>query len=359
MARKQLWSSHVLGLSVLVALSCCVNYSLCKEIQTYTLTRGNLSVTFTNYGAVMTSLLLPDRHGKQDDVVLGFDTVDGYKNDTTYFGAIVGRVANRIGGAEFALNGQLYKTDPNEGRNTLHGGSKGFSDVIWSVENYVPSSHVTFKYDSFDGEEGFPGNVTVKVTYMLIGKNKLALKMEAKPLNKPTPINLALHTYWNLRSHNSGDILSHKIQLLAGKITPVDDKLIPTGEITAIEGTPYDFLEPREIGSRIKELPGGYDINYVIDGIAGKHLRKTAVVSEKVSGRKMELWTNQPGVQLYTSNMLTRVVGKGKAVYDKYAGLCLETQGFPDSVNHKNFPSQIVNPGESYLHVMLFRFTSH
>lgn len=199
----------------------------------------------------------------------------------------------------------------------------------------------------------------MKVTYMLIGVNKLALKMEAKPLNKPTPINLALHTYWNLRSHNSGDILSHKIQLLAGKITPVDEKLIPTGEITAVEGTPYDFLEPREIGSRIKELPGGYDINYVIDGIAGKHLRKTAVVSEKVSGRKMELWTNQPGVQVYTSNTLTRVVGKGKAVYDNYAGLCLETQGFPDSVNHKNFPSQIVNPGESYLHVMLFRFTAH
>ncbi|ESQ45791.1 hypothetical protein EUTSA_v10010502mg [Eutrema salsugineum] len=339
-------------LMLVLLLLCCVTYSLCEEIQTYKLTRGNLSVTFTNYGAVMTSLLLPDRHGKQDDVVLGFDTVDGYKNDTTYFGAIVGRVANRIGGAEFELNGQMYKTDPNEGHNTLHGGAKGFSDVIWSVENYVPTSHITFKYDSFDGEE-------VKVTYMLIGENKLAVKMEAKPINKPTPINLALHTYWNLHSHNSGDILSHKIQLLAGKITPVDKKLIPTGEITAIEGTPYDFLEPREIGSRIDELPGGYDINYVIDGIAGKHLRKTAIVSEESTGRKMELWSNQPGVQFYTSNLLTRVAGKERAVYKKHAGLCLETQGFPDSVNHNNFPSQIVNPGESYLHVMLFRFTAH
>ncbi|KAL0713786.1 hypothetical protein Bca4012_020764 [Brassica carinata] len=359
MVNKQLFL-HVVGLTVLVVLlSCFVNYSVCKQIKTYRLTRGKLSVTFTNYGAVMTSLLLPDRHGKQDDVVLGFDTLDAYKNDTTYFGAIVGRVANRIGSAKFELNGQLYKTDPNEGHNTLHGGTKGFSDVIWSVENYVPTSHITFNYHSFDGEEGFPGNVTVKVTYMLIGENKLALKMEAKPLNKPTPINLALHTYWNLHGHNSGDILSHKIQLLARKITPVDEELIPTGEITSIEGTPYDFLEPREIGSRIHELPGGYDINYVIDGKVGKHLRKTAVVSEKVTGRKMELWSNQPGVQFYTSNMLKNVVGKGNAVYKKYAGLCLETQGFPDSVNHKNFPSQIVNPGESYLHVMLFRFTAH
>ncbi|VVB04499.1 unnamed protein product [Arabis nemorensis] len=330
MVKKQMPPLLVVGVSVLVVLSCCVNYSLCEKIKTYKLTRGNLSVTFTNYG-------------KQDDVVLGFDSVDGYKNDTTYFGAIVGRVANRIGGAEFTLNG----------------GTKGFSDVIWSVHNYVPTSHITFKYDSFDGEEGFPGNVTVKVTYMLIGENKLGVKMEAKPLNKPTPINLALHTYWNLHSHNSGDVLSHKIQLLAGKITPVDEKLIPTGEITSIEGTPYDFLQPRSIGSRIKELPGGYDINYVIDGTAGKHLRKTAVVSEEVTGRKMELWTNQPGVQFYTSNMMIRVVGKGKAVYKKYGGLCLESQGFPDSVNHKNFPSQIVNPGESYLHVMLFRFTAH
>ncbi|XP_010503389.1 PREDICTED: aldose 1-epimerase [Camelina sativa] len=360
MVKKTSSSLHVPSVSVLmVLLCCCVDYSLCeKKIKTYKLTRGNFSVTFTNYGAVMTSLLLPDRHGKQDDVVLGFDSLDSYKNDTTYFGAIVGRVANRIGGAQFKLNGQLYKTSPNDGYNTLHGGTKGFSDVIWSVQSYVPTSHITFKYDSFDGEEGFPGNVTVKVTYM-IGKNILGVKMEAKPLNKPTPINLALHTYWNLRSHNSGDILSHKIQLLADKITPVDDTLIPTGEITSIAGTPYDFLEPREIGSRIHELPGGYDINYIIDGPIGKHLRKTAVVTEDVTGRKMELWTNQPGVQFYTSNMLKRVVGKGKAVYGKYGGLCLETQGFPDSVNHKNFPTQIVNPGETYLHVMLFRFTAH
>ncbi|XP_010550628.1 PREDICTED: aldose 1-epimerase-like [Tarenaya hassleriana] len=342
-----------------------VMYSVCSEedrkIGIYELKRGDFSVKFTNYGAVMISLLIPDKHGKVDDVVLGFDSVDSYKNDTTYFGAIVGRVANRIGGAKFELEGHLYKLVPNEGRNTLHGGKKGFSDVIWTVRSYKPDSHVTFTYHSFDGEEGFPGDVEVKVTYMIMGTNELGVKMEAKPLNKATPIDLALHTYWNLKGQNSGDILSHDVQLFASHITPVDVHLIPTGHISPVAGTPYDFLSPIPIGRRIHQLPGGYDINYVISsGGSGEHLlRRTAVVSESVSGRRMELWTNQVGVQFYTSNMLTSVRGKGGFVYRKYGGLCLETQGFPDSVNHENFPSQIVKPGEIYLHVMVFRFTAH
>lgn len=197
------------------------------------------------------------------------------------------------------------------------------------------------------------------VTYLLIGSNKLAIKMEAKPLNKPTPINLASHTYWNLGGHASGSILSHKIQLLASKITPVDDRLIPTGAISSVRGTPYDFLQPRAIGSRLDEVAGGYDINYVLDrDRAGGHLAKAAVVVDEESGRKMEVWTNQVGVQFYTSNMLGDTVGKNGVVYKKYGGLCLETQGFPDSVNHPNFPSQIVNVGERYLHVMVYRFTT-
>ncbi|XP_010547806.1 PREDICTED: aldose 1-epimerase-like [Tarenaya hassleriana] len=350
--------SGVLVLMMSVLLSCS-EYSVCEEkIGIYELKRGDFSVKFTNYGAVMISLLTPDKNGKVDDVVLGFDSPDGYKNDTTYFGAIVGRVANRIGGAKFMLNGHLHKLAPNDGKNTLHGGKKGFSDVVWKVQSYKPDSHITFTYDSFDGEEGFPGDVSVKVTYMLMETNKLGVKMEAKPLSKPTPINLALHTYWNLKGQSSGDILSHDIQLFASHITPVDDQLIPTGKISAVAGTPYDFLGSRPIGSRIDELPGGYDINYVIDGESG-HLRRTAVVTESVSGRRMELWSNQVGVQFYTSNMLTSVRGKGGYVYSKYGGLCLETQGFPDSVNHENFPSQIVNPGDTYLHVMVFRFTAH
>lgn len=194
---------------------------------------------------------------------------------------------------------------------------------------------------------------------MIIGTNKLGIKMQAKSLNKPTPVNLASHTYWNLGGHTSGNILSHTIQIFASKITPVNDKLIPTGEISPVNGTPYDFLEPRKIGSKFDELRGGYDINYVLDKTgAGEHLMKAASVHEEKSGRKMELWTNQPGVQFYTSNMLPETVGKNGAVYRAYDGFCLETQGFPDSVNHPNFPSQIVNPGESYMHVMVYRFTA-
>lgn len=182
--------------------------------------------------------------------------------------------------------------------------------------------------------------------------------MIAKPLNKATPVNLASHTYWNLAGQNSGDIMSHTIQLLASKITPVNDKLIPTGQIVAVEGTAYDFRQPREIGSKFSELPEGYDINYVLDGTSKEHLNKAAVVKDGKSGRRMELWTNKPGVQFYTSNMLNNVKGKGGYVYKKHAGLCLETQGFPDSVNHPNFPSQIVKPGETYEHIMVYRFTA-
>ncbi|GAV76934.1 Aldose_epim domain-containing protein [Cephalotus follicularis] len=329
-----------------------------QQIGVYELKKGDFSVKFTNYGATMLSLVLPDKNGKLDDVVLGFESIEGYMNDTTYFGAIVGRVANRIGGAQFTLHERRYKLDPNEGNNMLHGGPKGFSEVIWTVESYEPDSHITFTYESSDYEQGFPGDLSVMVTYMLIGTNKLGVKMEAKALNKATPVNLALHTYWNLRGHNSGDILSHNLQLFGSNITPVDNEQIPTGEIVAVQGTPYDFLQPHEIGSMINELPDGYDINYVLDKGSPGHLRKAAVVRESVSGRKLELWTNKPGVQFYTSNKLGHVPGKGGFVYTKYAGLCLETQGFPDSVNHRNFPSQIVNPGESYEHIMLYRFTA-
>lgn len=330
-----------------------------KGIGIYELKRGGFSLKVTNYGATVLSVILPDKNGKLADVVLGFESLKDYTNDTTYFGALVGRVANRIGGAHFTLHGVEYKLPPNDnGSNTLHGGTKGFSDVIWTVESYDSDSHITFTYNSADGEEGFPGKLWVSVTYSLIDTNKLALKMVAKPQNKATPVNLASHTYWNLAGHNSGNILSHTIQLFASKITPVDKQLIPTGKIIPVKGTAYDFCQPREIGSKFNELPDGYDINYVIDGSNKAHLNKVAVVQDRKSGRKMELWSNKPGVQFYTSNMLHNVKGKGGYVYQKHAAMCLETQGFPDSVNHPNFPSQIVNPGETYEHVMVYRFTA-
>ncbi|KAJ8553879.1 hypothetical protein K7X08_024557 [Anisodus acutangulus] len=341
-------------LFIIIGNSC----NAAEEIKVYELKKGDFSVKITNYGATVLSVILPDKHGKLDDVVLGYNSINDYKNDTTYFGGLIGRVANRIGGAKFKLNGVEYKLPANDHGNTLHGGSRGFCDVIWKVENYQEDSHVTLTYNSFDGEQGFPGDLSVKVTYMFIGANKLALDMQAKPLNKATPVNLASHTYWNLGGATSGSIFSHTIQIFGSKITPVDDKLIPTGTITPVKGTAYDFLQPRTIGSKFSEIPGGYDINYVLDNTEGKHLHRVATVHESKSGRKMELWTNKPGVQFYTSNMLENAKGKDEFVYKKYAALCLETQGFPDSVNHPNFPSQIVNPEETYKHIMVYRFTA-
>ncbi|KAK8325188.1 hypothetical protein V6Z12_A11G035700 [Gossypium hirsutum] len=318
--------ANIFSFCVFIVLSL-LCFSKAQHVKVYELKRGYFSAKFTNYGATMLSVILPDKTGKLDDVVLGYDLVNDYKNDTTHFGAIVGRVANRIGGAKFILNGVTYKTDANDGKNTLH---------------------------------GFPGNLSVSVTYMLLHKNKLAVKMMAKPLIKPTPVNLALHTYWNLGGHNSGDIMSHTLKLFGSKITPVDSELIPTGEIVPVRKTPYDFRRPRKIGSKFDQLPHGYDINYVLHkSRRSRHLRKVAVVVESKCGRKMELWTNMPGVQFYTSNMLKNEKGRNGTVYGKHAGFCLETQGFPDAVNHPNFPSQIVKPRGIYKHFMVYRFTAH
>lgn len=205
---------------------------------------------------------------------------------------------------------------------------------------------------------GFPGRLEVSVTYMVIGTNKYSVKMIAKPIDKATPVNLAHHTYWNLKGHNGGDILSHEVQIFGSKITPVDKKLIPTGKFESVKGTPYDFLEPREVGSRINDLPGLYDMNYVLDASSPNHFRKVLIVREKVSGRKLELWSNQIGLQFYTGGMLNATKGKDGAIYHKHGGMALETQGFPDAVNHSNFPSQIVRPGETYKHYMVYRFTA-
>lgn len=205
---------------------------------------------------------------------------------------------------------------------------------------------------------GFPGDLNVTVGYSLIGDKKLRVTMKAKALNKPNPVNLAQHTYWNLGGHNSGNILSEEIQIFGSHYTPVDSELIPTGKIESVKGTPYDFLEPHKVGSRISKLPSGYDINYVLDGAAGNKLRQAAIVHDNKSGRMMELLTDAPGMQFYTSNSLKNVKGKGGFVYQSHAALCLETQAFPDSVNHPNFPSTIVTAGKTYKHHMLFKFST-
>ncbi|KAG2399029.1 hypothetical protein LR48_Vigan10g235500 [Vigna angularis] len=329
-----------------------------KEIGFYQLKRGDLKLNLTNYGATVVSVIVPDKHGNLDDITLGYDDIEQYKNDSWYFGALIGRVANRIGHARFTLDRHTYKLPANDHGNTLHGGFTGFSDVIWTVKGHKEDSYITFTYDSHDNEQGFPGRVEVAVTYMLIGRNKYAVKMIAKPVDKATPVNLAQHTYWNLGGQKSGDILSHKVQILGSKITAVDENLIPTGILESVKGTPYDFLKPRTVGSRVNELPGLYDINYVIDGDKSRHMQKVVTVRENVSGRKLELWSNQVGLQFYTGGMLNATKGKDGAVYDKHAGIALETQGLPDSLNHPDFPSQIVRPGQTYNHYMLYRFTA-
>ncbi|KAI3452328.1 hypothetical protein Pfo_008993 [Paulownia fortunei] len=330
----------------------------------YEIKKGDFSVKVTNYGARIVSVVLPDKNGKLADVVLGYDTIKEYMNDTCYFGAIVGRVGNRIGGAKFTLNGTVYKLDANEGTNMLHGGKKGFSQVAWKVkkhEKYGRSPYITLSYHSVDGEEGFPGDVLVSVTYALIEPYKLSVTMKAKALNKATPVNLAQHSYWNLGGHKSGNILSDELQIFASHITPVDKKLIPTGKIVPVKTTPYDFLKPHVIKGPIKELPKGskgYDINYVVDGHKGSKMKPIAIVYNKKSGRIMKVSANAPGVQLYTGNYINDVKGKGGYIYQPHAALCLETQGFPDSVNHANFPSQIVTPGKPYEHCMLYTFST-
>ncbi|XP_050381523.1 uncharacterized protein LOC126798559 [Argentina anserina] len=334
-----------------------------EKVGVYELKKGDFSVKFTNWGATIISLILPDKNGKLADVVLGYDSVNEYKNDTSYIGAIVGRFANRIGGAQFTLNGTHYKLVANEGKNILHGGLRGFSDCIWKVKKHKnggPTPSIVFTYHSTDGEQGFPGDVIVTVSYTLLGDKQLSIKMKAKALNKPTPVNLATHVYWNLGGHNSGDILSQKVQIFGSKITLVDSGLIPTGKYASVKGTPYDFLKPQAVGSRIDKLKltKGYDINYVLDGPAGNKLKRAAVVHDSKSGRMLELSTNAPGMQFYTSNYLKDVKGKGGFVYQPRAALCLETQGFPDAVNHPNFPSTIVTPTKSYKHYMLFKFST-
>ncbi|KAI3726087.1 hypothetical protein L1987_65884 [Smallanthus sonchifolius] len=336
------------------------NASKHEDIGIYELNNGHFSIKCTNWGAAIISVLLPDKNGEFTDVVLGYDSVKTYENDTTYFGSVVGRVANRIGGAQFTLNGTHYKLDANENQNMLHGGHRGFSDVVWKVLKHKKDGEnprITFTYHSFDGEEGFPGDLKVMVTYSLVGKYKLSVKMEAKPTNKATPVNLAQHTYWNLGGHNSGDILSEKIQIFGSHITPTNDQLIPTGEIVSVKDTPYDFLKPSVIKSKIKDLPTGYDINYALDGEKGEKMKVAAIVWDKKSKRSMKLTTDAPGVQFYTGNYVKDVKGKGGYVYEAHAGLCLETQGFPNAVNQPNFPSQIVNPGQTYKHHMLFAFS--
>jgi aldose 1-epimerase len=332
-------------------------------IEIYTLRTGNgLMAKIMTYGAILTELHVPDARGRMEDVVLGFDNPQAYLDGHPYFGSNAGRVANRVAKGRFMLDGKEYKLAANNGPNTLHGGLKGFDKVVWKASLAAgdgPSLYLTYR--SPDGEEGFPGNLTAAITYTLTSRGALRVTYAAWT-DKPTPINLAHHSYFNLAGPAAGDVLGHQVTIFADKYTPVDDTLIPTGKIESVRGTPLDFTSPHAIGERIAELkgePGGYDHNYVLRSGGSKEPVLAARVTEPKSGRMLEVLTTEPGLQFYTGNFLDGTLkGKGGVVYKKHAGFCLEAQHFPDSVNHPEFPSTILRPGEKYAQTTVYRFAT-
>lgn len=329
-----------------------------KQADIYTLTNDKgVEVKITNYGGIVTSLKVPDRNGDFSDVVLGYDTLDEYvKDNSPYFGALVGRYGNRIAGGTFTLEGKQYTLARNNGPNHLHGGNKGFDKVLWDAQPVRRPGTVGVKltYLSRDGEEGYPGNLSCEVVYELTGENELKINYRAVT-DKTTVVNLTHHSYFNLAGHDSGDILSHELMINAGHYTPVDETLIPTGQIKTVDATPMDFRKPVAIGSRIDQVTGGYDHNYELDK-AGGGLTLAARVREKSSGRVMEVWTTEPGIQFYSGNFLDGTQkGKG-VVYEKYAGFCLETQHFPDSPNRPQFPSVVLKPSQEYSQTTVYKF---
>ena len=323
--------------------------------------RRGVEIRAISYGAILTSISVPDREGRFADVVLGFDTLDGYLRPHPYFGAVVGRYGNRIGKAQFTLDGHTYRLAANNGPNHLHGGVRGFDKFVWNAEPLTGAAGVTFSRTSPDGEEGYPGNLTVRVTYTLTDENELTIEYGAST-DKPTPVNLTNHSYFNLAGHDSGNILAHEVTLHADRFTAVDGTLIPTGELRSVEGTPFDFRRPTAIGARIRqrheqlEFGRGYDHNGVLNR-RGEGLQPAASAYDPRSGRQLDVATTEPGVQFYTGNFLDgSVTGKRGTVYEHRSGFCFETQHFPDSPNKPDFPSTILRPGAEYRSRTVFRF---
>ena len=330
------------------------------EIEEYTLrsAKGATAKVIT-YGATLTELWVPDKSGKSEDVVLGFDNLDGYLGDHPFFGATVGRYGNRIAKGKFSIDGHEYSLFLNNGPNSLHGGKVGFNRKVWKAEmvKMAHGSAVKLSYVSKDGEEGYPGTLTTTVTYELTDDNALKITYHAST-DKPTVVNLTNHSYFNLSGAGSGDILNEVLQIDADRYTPVDDTLIPTGELATVEGTPYDFRKATVIGARSAQVPklAGYDNNFVLNGEVGK-LRKVGSLFDPASGRDMEVWTTEPGVQVYISLGLNGSIKGIGGAYPKFGAVCLETQHFPDSPNRSNFPSTVVRPGKDYQSETVYKFS--
>jgi len=330
------------------------------EIEEYTLRSAKgATAKIITYGATLTELWMPDKSGKSADVVLGFDSLEGYLSDHPFFGATVGRYGNRIAKGKFSIDGHEYSLFLNNGPNSLHGGKVGFNRKVWKAEpvKMAQGAAVKFTYVSKDSEEGYPGTLTTTVTYELTDDNALKITYHAST-DKPTVVNLTNHSYFNLSGAGSGDILNEVLQIDADRYTPVDDTLIPTGELASVEGTPYDFRKATAIGARSAQVPklGGYDNNFVLNGEAGK-LRKVGSLYDPASGRDMEVLTTEPGVQVYISLGLNGSIKGVGGAYPKFGAVCLETQHFPDSPNHPNFPSTVVRPGKDYHSETVYKFS--
>ncbi len=329
-----------------------------KDVFLFTLKNDHgITVKITNYGGIITSILMKDNKGQTSDIVLGFDSLAPYLGTVPYFGAIVGRYANRIAKGMFSLEGKKYQLAMNNGNNSLHGGLKGFDKVVWDASEIQDTSQVglVLNYLSKDGEEGYPGNLKVTVTYLLNNRDEFSTKIEAIT-DQPSPVNLTNHSYFNLTGAER-DVLDHKLTIKANSFTPVNSELIPTGKILPVSGTPMDFTSPEMIGSRIARVEGGYDHNFVLNHKAGSE-DLAAVIEEPLSGRIVEIYTTQPGIQFYSGNFLDgTITGKGHKVYQKHFGLCLETQHFPDSPNQPSFPGTILKPGEKFMETTRYKFS--
>jgi aldose 1-epimerase len=328
-----------------------------KKVQLFTLANKNgVTVSITNYGGIVTSWVTPDKSGNKSSVVVGLDSLQEYLKKPPYFGALIGRYGNRIGDAKFKLDGKTYTLAANNGKNNLHGGNKGFDKVVWDATPATDSTPaLTLTYLSKDGEEGFPGNLKVTVVYTLTDDDALNIEYKAET-DKATPVNLTNHSYFNLTGSTENTILNHSLQITADHYTPVDTTLIPTGEIKAVKGSPFDFTKAETIGSRIDAVQGGYDHNFVLNR-KDSSMQLVAVLTDSVSGRKLEVFTTEPGLQFYSGNFLDGTfVSGGKPVKFRTA-LCLETQHYPDSPNKPNFPATILQPGQQYHTVTRYKIS--
>jgi aldose 1-epimerase len=326
-----------------------------ESVDLYTLTSTTgIKVQIMTYGGTLVSIYTPDRDGNQGNVILGFDNLKQFEAGTPFFGALIGRFGNRIANGQFELDGEIFQLATNDGANHLHGGNVGYDKIIWNAEAIDDANAPALKltYLSKDGEEGYPGNLNITVVYTLNG-NDLQIDYEADT-DKPTVLNLTNHAYYNLAGE--GSILDHVLTLNASSYTPVDETLIPTGEIVSVAGTPFDFTSPFEIGARIDQVEGGYDHNFVLNPKAGEGLNFAAKLLDPKSGRTMEILTLEPGIQFYSGNFLDGTLVSSGSVYEQYAGLCLETQHFPDSPNKPEFPSTVLRPGEKYQTSTVMRF---